>query len=71
MKQKTALAQAIEKIDNSTLLEIDKIICIDILQSIKPIERQQIEDAFLDGYCKPDNSLSDSTDYFDNNLTQE
>jgi hypothetical protein len=80
MKQ-TALAQleifinemiSIQELRNGESLE-----CIHIpsllhkIKELKPIERQQIEYAFLEGYCKPENSLSDSKDYFNNTLTQD
>jgi len=69
MKQKTALAQAIEQIekhcDNYVLHKKD---IIDILLSLKPIERQQIEDF---GYNFFLSETDDAKDFFNETLTQD
>ena len=71
MKQ-TALAQAIEKIekhcDNYVLHKKD---VIDILLSLKPMERQQIENAYWDGGQDIPCVDASCKEYFDNHLTQD
>ena len=39
--------------------------CIEILKNNKPIYKEQISDAWLDGYCANENDVIDSTNYFD------
>ena len=71
MKQKTALAQAIEKINNNNFMfELDKQYAINILQTLKPIERQQIEDFVADRNSTSNIELS-IKEMFDKTLTQD
>jgi hypothetical protein len=82
MKQKTALAQAIEDLQKTKksvssknqyaegyLGALDDV--INVLENLKPIERQQIENSYLvglvDSHCKG----ASSKDYFNQNLTQD
>ena len=75
MKQKTALAQLAEKIDrlwendhNFSVKLWDEI--TSIIEELKPLERQQIEDFARDfAFNNPNDEVTN--DFFDNNLTQE
>ena len=39
--------------------------CIEILKNNKEMYKEQISDAWLDGYCANENDVIDSTNYFD------
>lgn len=42
--------------------------CIEILKKNKSIYKEQISDAWLDGYCANENDVINSTNYFDTNF---
>lgn len=81
MKQKTALAQAIEKFEDAqkAIISKDKYAdgyfgaledCINVIKSLKLIERQQIEDFARDfAFNNPNDEVTN--DFFDNQLTQD
>ena len=78
MKQKSAICQAIEKVENHyNNYVMHKKDVINILENLKPIEREQIEKGFTarceSEVCKDRNKdgCSCGSEYLKNNFTQE